>query len=133
VEGYVRTFVDEGSAMAGLLREAAARGIMPEYAGRLLLAFDAKHQRSAGESLLPATSALTSATSHAAQVLIEPLTQRERDVLRLLKTDLAGPEIAAELVIAVSTVHSHTKSIYSKLNVTNRRAAVRRAAELGLL
>jgi LuxR family maltose regulon positive regulatory protein len=54
-------------------------------------------------------------------------------VLRLLKTELSGPEIARELVIGLSTVRTYTKSIYSKLNVTNRRAAVKRAAELGLI
>ncbi|MEL6384637.1 MAG: LuxR C-terminal-related transcriptional regulator, partial [Cyanobacteria bacterium J06626_18] len=59
--------------------------------------------------------------------------QRELDVLRLLNTELSGPEIASELVVALSTVRTHTKRIYSKLNVTNRRAAVKRAAELGLL
>ena len=65
--------------------------------------------------------------------LVEPLSQRELEVLRLLKTELSGPEIARELVIGLSTVRTYTKSIYSKLNVTNRRAAVKRAAELGLI
>ena len=61
------------------------------------------------------------------QPLIEPLSQRELEVLRLFKTELSGPEIAHELVIALSTVRTHTKSIYSKLNVNSRRAAVKRA------
>ena len=65
--------------------------------------------------------------------LVEPLSERELDVLRLFGTDLSGPEIARELVIALSTVRTHTKSIYSKLNVNSRRAAVKRATELGLL
>ena len=69
----------------------------------------------------------------ASQPLIEPLTEREREVLRLFKTELSGPEIARELVIGLSTVRTHTKSIYSKLNVNNRRAAVKRAEELGLI
>ena len=67
------------------------------------------------------------------QNLIEPLSQRELEVLRLFKTELSGPEIARELVIGLSTVRTHTKSIYSKLNVNNRRAAVKRAEELGLI
>jgi LuxR family maltose regulon positive regulatory protein len=55
------------------------------------------------------------------------------DILRLFKTELSGPEIAGELVIALSTVRTHTKSIYAKLNVNSRRAAVKRAVELGLI
>ncbi len=54
-------------------------------------------------------------------------------MLRLLKTELSGPEIARELVIGLSTVRTYTKSIYTKLNVNSRRAAVKRAAELGLI
>jgi LuxR family maltose regulon positive regulatory protein len=132
-EGYVRMFVDEGPPMAQLLREAAARGIMADYTGRLLAAFegapqqDSRHTpgRSSGESPRP--------TSPAVPPLIEPLSPRELDVLRLFKAELSGPEIARELVIGLSTVRTHTKSIYSKLNVTSRRAAVQRAAELGLI
>jgi LuxR family maltose regulon positive regulatory protein len=124
-EGYVRMFVDEGPPMAQLLLKAAARGIMPDYTGKLLAAFEAEQLRSAGESPLP--------TPPASQPLIEPLSQRELEVLRLFKTELSGPEIARELVIALSTVRTHTKSIYSKLNVNNRRAAVKRAEELGLI
>ena len=67
------------------------------------------------------------------QGLVEPLSERELEVLRLLATDLDGPEIARELVVALSTIRTHTKSIYAKLGVTNRRAAVRRAEELDLL
>ncbi len=124
-EGYVRMFVDEGPPMAQLLLEAAVRGIMPDYTGKLLAAFEAEQLRSAGESPLP--------TPPASQPLIEPLSQRELEVLRLFKTELSGPEIARELVIALSTVRTHTKSIYSKLNVNNRRAAVKRAEELDLI
>jgi LuxR family maltose regulon positive regulatory protein len=124
-EGYIRMFLDEGSPMAGLLREAAAHGIIPGYTGKLLAAFEAKGQRNAGESPL--------LTIPASQPLIEPLSQRELELLRLLETDLSGPEIANQLMIALSTVRTHTKSIYSKLNVKNRRAAVQRAAELGLI
>jgi LuxR family maltose regulon positive regulatory protein len=65
--------------------------------------------------------------------LIDPLSERELDVLRLLSTDLGGPEIARELVVSLNTVRSHTKKIYAKLGVNNRREAVRRAEELALL
>jgi LuxR family maltose regulon positive regulatory protein len=67
------------------------------------------------------------------QPLIERLSERELEVLRLLASELDGPEIARELTVSVNTVRSHTKSIYSKLGVNSRRAAVRRAAELDLL
>ncbi len=124
-EGYVRMFADEGPPMAQLLLEAAARGITLDYTGRLLAALGAEQQRSTGKSPLPA--------SHASQTLIEPLSERELDVLRLFRTELSGPEIADELVVALSTVRTHTKSLYSKLNVNNRRAAVKRAEELDLI
>jgi len=64
---------------------------------------------------------------------LEPLSERELDVLRLLASDLDGQGIADELVVGLSTVRTHTKSIYSKLDVNSRRAAVRRAEELGLI
>jgi LuxR family maltose regulon positive regulatory protein len=115
-EGYVRMFVDEGARMAGLLRAAMKHGIAPSYARRLLTAFGDAGDRS------PATPAL-----------VEPLSERERDVLRLLATDLSGPEIARELVVSLSTVRTHTNRIFAKLGVNNRRAAVRRAEELDLL
>jgi LuxR family transcriptional regulator, maltose regulon positive regulatory protein len=121
-EGYLRMFVDEGPPMAHLLREAAARGIMPAYSGRLLVALEAQEHGPARETPL--------LNSHA---LIEPLSERELDVLRLLNSELSGPEIARELVVALSTVRTHTKTIYSKLDVSSRRAAVNRAAELGLI
>jgi LuxR family transcriptional regulator, maltose regulon positive regulatory protein len=65
--------------------------------------------------------------------LIEPLSERALDVLRLLGTELDGPAIARELMVSLNTMRTHTKAIYAKLAVTSRRAAVRRAAELGLL
>ena len=66
------------------------------------------------------------------QGLIEPLSERELDVLWLLRTDLDGPDIARELVVSLNTVRTHTKNIYAKLGVNSRRAAVRRARELDL-
>ncbi len=110
-EGYVRLFADEGAQMATLLRAAAKRGTAPGYVRRLLAAV----------SRTPAP-----------QGLIEPLSDRELDVLRLLGTDLDGPDIARELVVSLATMRTHTSHIYAKLGVTNRRAAVRRAGELGL-
>jgi LuxR family transcriptional regulator, maltose regulon positive regulatory protein len=114
--GYLRVFVDEGRPMADLLAAAAKRGTAPRYVGRLLSALGNAPDPSAGQ-----------------QGLVEPLSEREIDVLRLLGTDLSGPEIARELVVSLHTVRSHTKSIYAKLAVNNRRAALHRAEELDLL
>lgn len=124
-EGYIRMFVDEGPNLATLLREALVKGVMSDYAGRLLLAIEAER---IGMDVETPPSAEPASSS-----LIEALSQRELDILRLFKTELSGPEIAQELVIALSTVRTHTKSIYSKLNVNSRRAAVKRASELGLI
>jgi LuxR family maltose regulon positive regulatory protein len=122
-EGYVRIFVDEGPAMVELLRQAASRGIVPGYATRLLAAFDVSEYEGAGETLpYPPT-----------QPLFDPLSERELEVLRFLATHLSSTDIARELFVAASTVRSHIKSIYSKLNVHSRKDAVRRAKELGLL
>jgi LuxR family maltose regulon positive regulatory protein len=68
----------------------------------------------------------------ASRYLVEPLTERELEVLRLLRTELTGPEIAQELSVSLNTLRTHTKNIYSKLNVTNRRAAVHKAEEFDL-
>jgi LuxR family maltose regulon positive regulatory protein len=108
--------------MAILLRAAVRvargehRGIAASYVRRILAAVDNNGD------LTPVR-----------QGLIEPLSERELDVLRLLGSDLDGPDIARELVVSLSTVRTHTRSIYAKLGVNNRRAAVRRAEELDLL
>jgi LuxR family transcriptional regulator, maltose regulon positive regulatory protein len=121
----VRIFLAEGTSMAELIQEVTAHGIVPNYTRKLLSAFEAERkgvEKETPYSVSPASSSL-----------IEPLSQRELDILRLFKTELSGPEIAQELVIALSTVRTHTKRIYSKLNVNSRRGAVRRAIELGLI
>jgi LuxR family maltose regulon positive regulatory protein len=112
----VRVFVDEGGPMVRLLTTAVGRGIAVGYARALLVAITNSADRIGDK-----------------RDFVEPLSARELDVLRLLATDLDGPGIARELVVGVSTVRSHTKSIYAKLAVNSRRAAVRRAEELGFL
>ncbi len=124
-EGYMRIFLAEGASMAELIREMDARGIMPGYTRKLLSAFEVEDQ--SADVGTPPSAAPASAS------LIEALSQRELDILRLFKTEMSGPEIAQELVIALSTVRTHTKSIYNKLNVNSRRGAVKRAIELGLI
>ena len=114
-EGYVRMFVDEGPPVRSLLEAAGQAGIAKEYVEHLLAAC------SAGATGTPPQ-----------QGLIDPLSRRELDVLRLLGTDLGGPDIARELFVSLNTLRTHTKNIYAKLGVNDRRAAVRRSAELGL-
>jgi LuxR family maltose regulon positive regulatory protein len=115
-EGYVRIFADEGPPMAALLKLAGRQPGAPSGARRLLAAVVA------AEGPTPTD-----------QPLIEPLSERELEVLRLLQGDLDGPDIASELAVSLATVRTHTRNIYAKLGVNSRRAAVRRAAELGLL
>jgi LuxR family maltose regulon positive regulatory protein len=122
-EGYVRIFVDEGPPMAVLLEVTVKQGIAPTYARQLLAAFVKTEDRTPAKQDLLAPRAFA----------IEPLSERELDVLRLLRTELSGPEIARELMVSLNTMRTHTKSIYNKLGVNNRRAAVRRAEELDLL
>jgi LuxR family maltose regulon positive regulatory protein len=71
-------------------------------------------------------------TNDLQSMIIEPLSERELEVLRLLGTELSGPEIARELIVSLNTLRTHTKNIFNKLGVNNRRAAVRRAEELDL-
>ena len=115
-EGYLRVFADEGAPMAALLKALARQGPAGAYVRQLLAAV------TRGEGPAPAR-----------QGLVEPLSERELDVLRLLGSDLDGPDIARELSVSLNTMRTHTKNIYAKLGVTSRRAAVRQAQELDLL
>jgi ATP/maltotriose-dependent transcriptional regulator MalT len=123
-EGYVQLFVSEGHPMAELLKRLKDARYSAEYGHKLLAAigkqpdFQSSAQNTPHPSLRP---------------IVEPLSGRELEVLRLLRTELSGPEIARELVVSLNTLRTHNKNIFSKLGVNNRRAAVRRAGELGLL
>jgi len=114
-EGYIRVFLEAGPPIAALLGSLHDRGISSSYVRELLAAFGR------GVDGPPVD-----------QDLVEPLSDRELQVLRLLATDLDGPGIARELGVSLSTIRSHTKAIYAKLGVTSRRAAVSRGDELGL-
>ncbi len=89
--------------------------------------------RTSAERLLAATRVPPPPPAPAVRVAEDELSEREREVVRLLATELSGPEIAGHLYVSVNTLRTHTKHIFSKLDVNTRRAAVRRAAELGLL
>jgi LuxR family maltose regulon positive regulatory protein len=95
------------------------QGIAMNYVRHLLTAFGKAEGRTVVKQV-------------ASEPLSEQLSERELDVLRLLGTDLGGPDIARELMVSLNTLRTHTKNIYDKLGVNNRRAAVRRAEELDL-
>jgi LuxR family maltose regulon positive regulatory protein len=121
-EGFIRTFVDEGISMARLLSEAAAQGIMPDYVSKLLAAFqDVTDEGQLSSSVIRPSS------------LVEPLSQRELEVLRLMAQGLSNREIGERLFLALDTVKGHNRRIYDKLQVQRRTEAVARARELGLL
>jgi LuxR family maltose regulon positive regulatory protein len=111
-EGYVRVFAGAGAPMVSLLRRAGRR----DYVRRLLAAGNPAEHNAPGR-----------------QRMVQPLSERELDVLRLLASDLDGPEIARALMVSLNTLRTHTRNIYAKLGVNNRRAAVRQAADLNLL
>lgn len=123
--GFVRLFIDEGPAMAHLLTEAIARGIRPDYARRLLTAYEAEGQVSRDTALPP--------PAEPAQPLIEPLSQRELEVLRLIADGRSNREISDRLFLALNTVKGHNRVIFSKLQVQRRTEAVARARELNLI
>lgn len=112
-DGYARLFLDEGAPMLALLHEAAGQeeyDVLRRHALRIL-----KAGRPAGVPL------------------VDPLSERELEVLRLLDTELTGPEVARRLFVSLNTLRTHTKRIFTKLDVNTRSAAVRRGRERGLL
>jgi len=128
-EGYIRSFVDEGASMAALLaklREEQRKHGPTPYLDTLLAAFPRQSNEHQGQpkSMVECTKA---------QPLLEPLSERELEVLQLLAQGASNREIAQELVIALDTVKRHVSHIFSKLGVNSRIQAIRQAQELGLL
>jgi LuxR family maltose regulon positive regulatory protein len=129
--GFVRLFVDLGSGMARLLADLrSADGERTEYIDQILAAFPSSSRRAHRSDGKQAF--LTAATSMA-RSMVEPLTNRELEVLALLSEGLSDQELAQRLVISPHTVRTHLKHIFAKLEVGNRREAVVRADQLGLL
>ncbi len=130
-DGYVRLFLDEGAPMLALLNDAAASqeggevDVRRQRARRLLDIVDRARRRVGGDA--------AAAPSVDQRLLADRLSDRELEVLRLLDGDLTGPEIARHLFVSLNTLRTHTKRIFTKLDVTTRSAAVRRGHELGLL
>jgi LuxR family maltose regulon positive regulatory protein len=129
-EGYVRTFVDEGMPMAALLRKAAAGGLYPDYVDKLLAALESEIK---DERKTPSSSPSPVIPGPGSSPLVEPLSGREIEVLRLIAAGLSNREIADELFLAIGTVKKHINNIFGKLNVRKRTQAVARARELGML
>jgi LuxR family maltose regulon positive regulatory protein len=138
-EGYIRIFVDEREAMRLLILDLVSQiekqdplGTHPllKYVNRILAVFP--------ESMVAVTQSKTLAPYASAGVtsqkseIAEPLSEREMEVLKLLRSELSGPEIAQQLVVSLNTLRTHTKNIFNKLGVNNRRSAIRRAEELDL-
>jgi len=121
--GFYRIFVDEGPSMAPLLYKALDRGIAPDYVRRLLQAFPIDEPKQADQSELQGSEA----------DYIEPLSEREIEVLQLIAEGLTNKEVATRLFLSLHTVKTHAKNIYSKLGVHTRTEAVARARTLGVL
>jgi LuxR family maltose regulon positive regulatory protein len=117
-EGHVRLFLHAGPGVIALLRT------LDEQVAAVPALQEALDAAATGQRPAPRPGGDDG--------LVEPLSARELDVLRMLRTDLSGPDIAAELFVSLNTLRTHTRNIYVKLGVGNRREAVRRAAELGL-
>ena len=122
-EGYVRIFVDEGLPMARLLYEALSQGVESDYIRRLLAAFPvAEYEQTASSPMRGSKSEL-----------VEPLSERELEVLQLIAEGLTNQEVATRLYLSLHTVKVHARNIFTKLAVKNRAQAVARGRALGIL
>jgi len=118
-EGYLRVFLDHGSLMAELLSKALKKEIMPSYSSRLLASFSEANEEKVSDRKDGG--------------LLEPLTDRETEILQLISRGLSNKDIAQKLFLSVSTVKWYTSNIYGKLSVANRTEAVARARSLDIL
>ncbi|MBZ0296642.1 MAG: LuxR C-terminal-related transcriptional regulator, partial [Anaerolineae bacterium] len=116
--GFIRIFKDEGELMLKLLSEVSAHSVTPDYTRKLLAAFHA---------------AAAPSQSPSSQPLVEPLSERELEILQLVAEGFSNREISEQLFLALSTVKGHNRNIYDKLQVKRRTEAIARARELGLL
>jgi LuxR family maltose regulon positive regulatory protein len=129
-EGYVRIFLDEGPSMMQLLREASAHKIIPVYTGKLLAEFEAEKHQKENKSDMPHSLQDGQRVSNP---LVEPLSRRELEILKLIALGLSNREIGERLFLALDTVKGHNRRIFDTLQVKNRTEAIARAHELSLL
>jgi LuxR family maltose regulon positive regulatory protein len=122
--GYIRMLVDEGPPMAELLQRAFASGMMPDYISKLLAVFGMQP---------PGQERIKDSVSSVLHPLLDPLSERELEVLRLIGEGHSNEEIAGALYISMGTVKTHLKHIYGKLNVHTRTQAIARGRELRIL
>ncbi|MGD8530583.1 MAG: LuxR C-terminal-related transcriptional regulator [Syntrophobacterales bacterium] len=130
--GWIRPFVEAGPPMTDMLQQLHKQNVAVGYIERLLTAFGDDEAGPSPRAVSPSPLHPLS-TSPSAQPLVEPLTNRESEILELLAQRRQNKEIAEKLFVSAETVKSHLKNIYGKLNVTNRREAVTRARSLGIL
>ena len=130
-EGYVRTFADEGEPMADLLRTlfTAEKRLPPGEGAAPSLGYVAGLLQALGTEVVAAGASASGKVT----LLVEPISEREMEVLRLLDSDLSNRQIAGRLFVSLDTVKTHTKHLYRKLGVSARHQAVARAKELELL
>ena len=122
-EDYIHIFVDAGLPMARLLYKALSQKIAPDYVQRLLAAFPTEGQE----------KTFASKSQGPDSEWIEPLSERETEVLELIAEGLTNSEISSKLYVTINTVKAHTRNIYSKMGVNNRTHAVTKARTLGIL
>lgn len=128
-EGYIRIFINKGTGLAKLLSKAAATGNYARFAQKLL----EEYRQSVGQTGPVKPASTSTGSRKILPPLVEPLSRRELEILRLLASSLSNPEIARELYLSVGTVRTHVKNIYRKLDVNRRMEAVQRARELGVI
>ena len=131
--GFIRLFVDLGPQMFGLLKQLVQQNVALDYIGQILAAFRDDEHRTVSDATVDESPSLPHPVTRPPQPLVEPLTNRELDVLELLPQRLSNKEIAAKLFISPKTVKKHLENIYGKLNVSSRRQAVEKAVALGIL
>ncbi|HRE00412.1 MAG TPA: LuxR C-terminal-related transcriptional regulator [Ilumatobacteraceae bacterium] len=125
LEGHIRLFLHAGLSVTSLLRSVSSGDDATAYARRVLAAIE-------DTAASPPSEPAKDTRRVGRGAFVDELSSRELDVLRLLRSELSGPEIARELHVSMNTLRTHTKNVYTKLGATSRREATRRASEHGL-